>query len=271
MTQNYFPEVTSQTYFPEGHETYHDGLKRLAQEWFPDSWHGEDEFRRRNQEYDDSVSGMAIEGTRLMMAQTQVDGELAKFTDVEIADVLKSKRTDKDVAELEAPLRFQELVENLRKTLIASEISIAGLAHDGSDVPIPSKYWKGNLAEQVLYKGSCNIDDDGFVLRTITKTLPVRFLIFDSESVDNFISHRSARPDLSKNEVFSKAFEWLSREMRKSPSYRPPEMTNPKSRKLYNKDNDLNMSERTWDKVWKKSIDATGATAWSKKGPSKQR
>ncbi|WP_039018122.1 hypothetical protein [Halocynthiibacter namhaensis] len=271
MKQNYFPELTSQTHFPEGHETFYEGIKRLAQEWFPKTWHGEDEYRRRHQEYDESVSSLAVEGARLMMAETLSEDELGKLTASEISDALKSERTDEHLAELEAPLRFNQLVQKLRTALMQSEISIIGLAHDGSDVSIPSRYWKGNLAEQVLYAGSCTIDDDGFVPRKITNKIPARFLIFDSESVDNYISARSGRPELSKDEVFSVAFDWLSREMRKSPSYRPPHLTQDKARVLFNKNNNMDIKERKWKDVWKKSISATGATAWSKRGPSKQR
>jgi len=271
MPQDYFPEVSPQTFFPDGHETYHDGLKRLAQEWLPGSWHGEDEFRLRHQAFDDSLSATAIEGARLLMAEMLAEDELHEITDGEIVAAMKSQRTDKHKAELEAPLRFHELVKTLRKALIASEISIVGLAPDGSVGPLPSKYWKGNLAEEVLYKGSCIIDCHAFVPYSAAKSLPVRFLIFDSESIDNYISHRSSRHDLSKDEVFSSALEWLSREMRKSPNYKPHDRTKQRSREYFCKNNNVRIAERQWVRIWDASIEATGATKWSKAGPSKER
>ena len=151
MSQQYFREVDPDTYFPEGHETYHSGLNRLANEWFPDSWHGEDEFRLRYQPYDASVSGESVAGRRIVLALTRTEDQMAKISDDEIAAVLAADRSEQHIAELEAPLRYRELVLKLREALIRGELSVAALADDGSDVPLLGEYWKGNLAEDVLY------------------------------------------------------------------------------------------------------------------------
>lgn len=271
MEQHYFSEVNPRTYFPDGHETYFNGLNRLAEEWFPDSWHGDHEFRMRHQEYDASVSDLAVDGARLIMALTHTKEQMAEISDAEIVDSLLADRTDEQIAELEAPLRYRELVTKLRKALINSELSIAALANDGSDEPLPSQFWKSNLAEAILYSGTCIVSDGRFVSHKDGGSSPTRYLIFNSESINAFIAHRSSRPELSKDEIFSEAVRWLSEKMRKSPSRRPAGMTNAESRQKFNKIFGHNIKERAWDKIWKISKEAEGAQAWSKPGPTKVR
>lgn len=271
MPQQYFSEVDPDTYFPEGHETYQSGLTRLANEWFPDSWHGEDEFKRRDQPYDASASDKSVEGMRMLLAETLTEEQMAEISDVDIAAALVADRSDELVAELEAPLRFGELVKKLRQALIGSELSLAALATDGSDEPLPSEYWKSNLAEEVLYNGTCLISDGRFAPRGSVDSAPTRYLIFNSESIDQLIAHRSSRPELSNDDIFSEAVKWLSNEMRKSPSRRPLGMTNAESREKFNESFGYAIKERAWDKIWKLSKDAEGAHAWSKPGPTKAR
>lgn len=272
MIPPYFPEICPSTYFPKGHETFFEGVNRLGHHWFPIEWHGEDECRYRNAEFDDRVSKLTVAGARILLAESYTEDELRGVSDDDIAAMFRDKRASERMKEISAAERFDKLVGLLREALIESKITIVGLAEDGTEIPLRSKFWKGNLATNVLYDGSCTVDSDlCFVPQHRQDSGAKRILIFDSESIDSYILYRTPRIDLSESEVFSHALEWLSREMRKSPSRRPPDMTKAKSRRTFNEINRTRVSERDWKKIWVSAIEDTGATAWSKSGPTKQR
>lgn len=275
MQHYWFLEPDPATFLPEGFLPFADAMARIGKAMFPSDWHGEDEFRLRNTE--PSSSGGSVQCARdrlatakIMLAETSLPEASALLNDeAELSNILNQLSQEARQPDIEAQQRYADLVSELRKNLIDGQVVAIGLANDGSEIALTQKYWRGNLAQSVLYDGVCAVDQGAFVSRKLRNSPPTRYVMFDAESVETLISKRSSRIEPKKGEDFELARKWLNQQMRRSPNYRPK----PKNefRKEFNIANDTAISVRRWADVWALCINDAEAPSWSKAGPTKER
>jgi hypothetical protein len=281
MRQYWFPEPDEGTYLPTGYLSFHDTINLLGKAKFPSDWHGVDECRLRNTtQQDDPEPWLKVDRNDFAKeALNEVDptGQHKLLNDDErLAEVLSQLSENEQQqanaahqAELTAAKRYEDLVSEIRTALIENQMTSFGIADDGSEEPLLPKYWRSSLAMAVLYKGSCLLTESGFTNDWRSTDSTKRFIMFESKTIKDFIWSRTNSAKARRTIQSQQAIEWLSKQMSASPEEKT--ITKADAQKEFNKQHSARVSDHDWRFVWSESVTQTGASAWSKTGPIREK
>lgn len=267
MKQHYFKEVDSRTYFPSGFETYFQTLKMLGRHLFPDDWDGEEEFRVRNHRPESaSVTDGNLAVARAAIKETESQHMYHLLDDDEaLLDILARQNSESVAEPIAAYYRFEDMAAKLRGWLIEKKLVAVGLSDDGSYSDIPDHFWRGHLATEVLYDGSCWIDSDGFTKDWKSKDSSKRYIIFESKTVCDFIWELGNGVRATKLAQQKQAYSWLSEIVSSSPNKKL--MTKEDAQKTYNNQHYARVSDHAWRDIWSRVLKEQNASdAWSARG-----
>ena len=174
---------------------------------------------------------------------------------------------DVDKERVDAVLRAEVILSEMRELLVANALIAIGVGEDAEITKLGHNSWCSKFAPPALYSGKISVADGRIISPSNDPNAPPLVLMFNEKSLDKAISKRVLAQKLDFSQIFEKAKSWMVQHINRSPLKRPKNKF--EFRDEFSREVGPYIPNTKWQTVWNAAIEETGAVNWKKKGAPK--